>query len=195
MRLWLVRHPAVQLPAGICYGATDVAADPVHTAACADRLARLLPETVAAWSSPLGRCRSLADALQAQRPGLRFKSDPRLAEMDFGRWEGQHWDRIGAAAVAAWTEDFAQHRPGGGESVQIFLARVRQALDDTVARACEQGCAQALWITHAGVVKAARWLQAEREPLTRADQWPAASLACGECCVLDLPAAGPLSAE
>lgn len=182
MRLWLVRHPAVLLPAGICYGATDVPADPDHTAACARRLAQALPTGLAGACSPRVRCRSLAEALQALRPDLRVRPDARLAEMDFGRWEGQPWDAIGAHALAAWTDDFAHHRPGGGESVTLFLARVRQALDDTAA----QGDAQAVWITHAGVIKAARWLLSAREALTRADQWPADSLACGDCCVLAL---------
>ncbi|WP_326534952.1 histidine phosphatase family protein [Pseudorhodoferax sp.] len=184
MRLWLVRHAAVQLAPGICYGASDVPADPEHTAACAQRLAQALPEMPAVRCSPLGRCRNLADALQARRPGLQAAIDPRLAEMDFGHWEGQPWDGIGAAALAAWTDDFAQHRPGGGEPLAEFLGRVGQALQATAAL----GVPQALWITHAGVIKAVRWLLADAGPITRADQWPTDSVACGDWCVLELPA-------
>lgn len=184
MQLWLVRHPAVLLAPGICYGASDVAADPAHTAACAQRLAQLLPQALTAWCSPLVRCVSLADALQGWRPALRVTPEPRLAEMDFGHWEGRHWDAIGAAALAAWTDDFAQHRPGGGESLVAFLTRVQQALHATAAH----GAPTALWITHAGVIKAVRWLLAGQGPLTRADQWPTDSVACGDHCVLELPA-------
>ncbi|MGC3984057.1 MAG: histidine phosphatase family protein [Pseudorhodoferax sp.] len=184
MRLWLVRHPLVQLAPGICYGASDVPADPVHTADCAARLARELPHGLAGACSPLGRCRSLADALRRLRPDLRFTADARLAEMDFGRWEGQHWDGIGPAAMDAWTQDFARHRPGGGESVSDFVERVEAALQATAAA----DAPEALWITHAGVAKAVRWLLSGKGPLARADQWPLESLACGDCCVLELPA-------
>jgi alpha-ribazole phosphatase len=184
MQLWLVRHPLVQLAPGICYGASDVPADPAHTADCATRLAQVLPQGIAGACSPLGRCRSLADALKAHRPDLAFTTDPRLAEMDFGHWEGQHWDGIGRAAVSAWTQDFARHRPGDGESVSDFIARVQAALQATAAL----DAPQVLWVTHAGVAKAARWLLSGQGPLARADQWPTESLACGDWCVLDLPA-------
>lgn len=184
MRLWLVRHPQVLLAPGICYGASDVPADPAHTAQCATRLARQLPHGLAGACSPLVRCRGLADALAALRPDLHCTSDARLAEMDFGHWEGQHWDGIGRAAMNAWTEDFVQHRPGDGESVGGFVARVASALQTVTATAGPQ----ALWITHAGVIKAVRWLLANEGPLERADQWPTDSVACGDWCVLGLPA-------
>jgi alpha-ribazole phosphatase len=183
MRLWLVRHPLVQLAPGICYGASDVPADPAHTAQCAAQLARELPHGVAGACSPLGRCRSLADALARLRPDLHFSTDARLAEMDFGHWEGQPWDGIGRAAMAAWTQDFARHRPGDGESVSDFIARVQSALQATAAL----DVPEALWVTHAGVIKAVRWLLSGKGPLERADQWPTDSLACGASCVLALP--------
>ncbi len=184
MRLWLVRHPQVLLAPGICYGASDVLADPAHTAKCAARLAGVLPHGLAGACSPLGRCRSLAEALAPLRPDLRLGTDARLAEMDFGHWEGQHWDGIGRAAVAAWTQDFVRHRPGDGESVGDFVARVDAAMQSTAAGDARE----ALWITHAGVIKAVRWLLSGQGALARADQWPLDSLACGDCCVLERPA-------
>ena len=39
MKLWLVRHAQVLLPPGICYGATDVAADAAATLRAAQALA------------------------------------------------------------------------------------------------------------------------------------------------------------
>ena len=38
MRLWLVRHAATALPTGVCYGASDIPADPVATVEAARRL-------------------------------------------------------------------------------------------------------------------------------------------------------------
>ena len=52
-----------------------------------------------------------------------------LAEMDFGAWEGRPWAEVPEAELSAWTDDFADHAPGGtGECVRDFLSRVRGML-------------------------------------------------------------------
>lgn len=180
MSLWLARHAPVPGPAGLCYGSSDLPADPALTTASAQRLAAALPHGTRVWCSPLARCRVLAAALQALRADLAPTLDPRLAEMDFGDWEGRPWDAIGPAAITAWTDDFLQHRPGGGESVAQFLERVRHALADCRAAAPRD----TLWITHAGVIKAARVLQPGARPLAQASDWPRDTLACGQWTVL-----------
>lgn len=190
MRLWLVRHAVVPHTAGLCYGASDLAADPHATEAAAERLAQVLPPGTPACCSPLQRCRSLADCLQALRPDLAISSDARLAEMDFGRWEGQAWDAIGEAELSAWTADFASYRPGGGEALAVFMGRVGAALQGFSGAGADTG----LWITHAGVIKAVQWLASGRADIMRADQWPAGSLACGQWTVLDLPPSGSAAA-
>jgi len=172
MRLWLVRHATPLVDAGTCYGALDVAADAQATQQAALALALALPTGVVLHSSPMQRCTQLADALCALRADLSFTIDSRLREMDFGTWEGQRWDALGAAALQAWTDDFAHHRPGGGESVHGFMARVTQAWDE----ASSPG-ADLVWITHAGVIRAAALLHSGQAPVTQATQWPAA--ACG----------------
>jgi alpha-ribazole phosphatase len=135
MALILARHtrPAV---AGTCYGRSDAALAPSF-AAEAEALLAELPEIARIATSPLARCRRLADAL-GDRLGLPVAADPDLAEMDFGAWEGRPWDAIPAA------------RPHGGESVAMLLARTRRAL------ARLRGAPGAgLAITHAGVIRAA----------------------------------------
>jgi alpha-ribazole phosphatase len=117
----------------------------------------------------------LARALQALRPDLAFHPDPRLAEMDFGHWEGRRWDALGEPALTAWTNDFAHHPPGGGESVQAFMTRVASAWRD--AHRSGGSCA---WITHAGVIRATALLEQGITTPTRADQWPAAVPGFGE---------------
>lgn len=182
MRLWLVRHAPVPLAPGLCYGASDIAAEPHGTAECARRLASILPPLTPLRCSPLQRCRSLAQALAARRPDLVATTDPRLAEMDFGAWEGEPWKRIGQRAVDAWMDDFLHHRPGGGESVDEFMQRVALALQD-----CRrEGAADVAWITHAGVIKAVRALACRSTPIARASDWPAESVACGAWVVLTL---------
>ncbi|MBX3660741.1 MAG: histidine phosphatase family protein [Ramlibacter sp.] len=175
MTLWLVRHAKPLIDAGLCYGATDVAADPVATRRAAEALAAVLPALARVRSSPRQRCGQLAQALRELRPDLAATPDPRLAEMDFGAWEGQRWDRIDPTALKAWTDDFAHHRPGGGESVAAFMARVADAFDADSANPGD-----CLWITHAGVIRAIRLLAAGQRRVTRAADWPEQAPAFGQ---------------
>lgn len=180
-RLWLVRHAAPLLAPGLCYGRLDVPACPQATAASAAALAQALPERISAWHSPLQRCEQLALALQAPRPDLDSKPDARIAEMDFGRWEGQPWSRIARADIDAWTQDFAQHRPGGGECLAQMMARVAAALHSARAHASAHG-GDVLWISHAGVARCVQWLlqSPSANALPRADEWPQHAPATGQ---------------
>lgn len=189
MKLWLVRHAPPCVPAGVCYGRTDLPAGEAATADIARALAVRLPRGLAVRTSPSLRCRTLADALHALRPDLPIIADERLQELDFGTWEMRAWDDIGPHAMAAWTADFAQHQPGGGESVRQLLARVAAAFDEACARS-----AGMLWITHAGVIRAARLLLSGVRQVDTAAQWPAQGIPFGSIEVHDLPARGPLSA-
>ncbi|RYY78173.1 MAG: phosphoglycerate kinase, partial [Comamonadaceae bacterium] len=131
MTLWLVRHAVTLAAPGTCYGRLDVAAEPSSTGIAAQALAAALPRGVKVLSSPASRCRLLAAELARHRPDLAAAaSDDRLQEMDFGAWEGQAWSAIGEAALTRWTDDFAGHAPGGGESVQALLDRVASALHE-----------------------------------------------------------------
>ena len=188
MKLWLVRHAQPLVAPGICYGRLDVATDAGATAECASKLAARLPNGIRIVTSPLQRCEQLANALIGLRPDLTCKKELRLQEMDFGDWEGRRWDAIGAAALDAWVADFARHRPGGGESVQAFLQRVAAVWDelwDQANASARDEPADTVWITHAGVIRAATLLQRDLRQLTRADQWPTITPGFGEWSVLE----------
>lgn len=180
MRLWLVRHATPLVTAGTCYGALDVAADAQATQQAALALAQALPPGAVLRSSPLQRCTQLAAALLALRADLSFATDSRLREMDFGTWEGRRWDTLDADALQAWTGDFAHHRPGGGESVHGFMARVTQAWQEAPSLG-----ADLVWITHAGVIRAATLLHTDQVPVTQAAQWPAAACGFGQWQVIE----------
>ncbi|RQH08432.1 alpha-ribazole phosphatase [Paraburkholderia dinghuensis] len=171
MDLVLIRHPAVAVEPGVCYGRSDVplAGEAAHEAACfARRLVALhAPVPLRIESSPLTRCERVAHAL-ALAHGLAPCVDPRLAEMDFGAWEMQRWDAIERAQIDAWAADFEHARAHGGESVAQFDARVGAWFDEVDAR----GTKEATWaVTHAGVIRsiAARALEL---PLSRCARWP-----------------------
>jgi alpha-ribazole phosphatase len=182
MKLWLLRHARVTLEAGLCYGASDVPADPELTRQAAETAARLLPPGVSVRVSGLGRAQQLAHALCHLRPDLPPPAiDPRLNEMDFGRWELQRWDAIPRVAFDDWMADFAHHRFGGAESTQQVIERVADALDAQRAA----GVAQAVWVTHAGVIRAVQFIAAHgRGPIREAIEWPRASPEPGGCSVV-----------
>ncbi|MGJ7492034.1 histidine phosphatase family protein [Variovorax sp. ZT4R33] len=175
--LWLLRHAPVDAPAGLCYGRTDLVASAEVTRQVAAGIAAVLPAEVAIHSSPLRRCAALADAIAEQRPGqARPSSDPRLAEMDFGAWEGQPWADIPRADFDAWMSDFADGRAGrDGESTRAFMARVGAAWDEWLASQRD-----ALWVTHAGVMRAVMLLQHGVRCPDSAAAWPSKPIAFGQ---------------
>jgi alpha-ribazole phosphatase len=178
MQLWLVRHARPLIDTGICYGQLDVAADRSATRECAESLAGVLPKGTAVHCSTLQRCEQLTPELLGLRPDLTLKNDQNLREMSFGDWEGRRWDEIGAAALDAWVRDFAAHRPGGGESVQDFMARVAGAFDAVDPHQ------PTLWITHAGVIRAARLIAGGLRDVRHAAQWPQDAPGFGQWCTL-----------
>ncbi len=175
LKLWLVRHAPVLLPAGLCYGASDVDADQALSQQTAQALAALLPAGLPVWVSGLARAQLLARQLQTLRPDLPPpQTDTRLNEMDFGCWEQQAWDAIPRPAFDAWMADFAHHRFGGTESTQMVVERVAAALGD-LRTALAQSAAQpeAVWISHAGVIRAAQFVAAHGASRLRGvEQWP-----------------------
>ncbi len=174
--LWLVRHAQPLVEAGTCYGSTDLEADATDTQRAAQALAARLPQGLAVWCSPRLRCLQLAQALQALRPDLGPPAlDPRLAEMDFGCWEGWRWSDIPRADLDAWTADFADHAFGGRESVQQLMARVEQAWQQAL-----QSEVPVVWITHAGVMRAAMLLARGERRVGEGASWPKEPIAFAE---------------
>ena len=167
-RLWLVRHARPLVEPGTCYGRLDVPADAQATRDAAAALARALPPGAWVQYSPLQRCELFALSLQALRPDLGLNPEPRIAEMDFGAWEGRAWNAIGRADIDAWTARFHGHAPGGGEPLAAMLARVNAVLRDAAARAGD-----VVWITHAGVARCVQWLLAHGEGRApQSHEWP-----------------------
>ena len=175
MQVFLIRHPRPQVDDGVCYGRLDVPACDV--AAAAESLRPALPAGLPVLSSPLRRCRELAERLH---PAPRF--DDGLMEMYFGDWEGRRWDEIGAAALDAWAADLLHHVPPGGESVAMLQARVVATLDALVA----EGLSACIVVTHTGVIRAAVG-HARRLTVAEWASWRV-DYAC--CLPLDWPPAG-----
>ena len=146
--IFLARHPRPRVGARICYGRTDVPlAEPPEAGADALLLA-IGPDPVERIvTSPLQRAALVARAVAA-RTGAPLHTDDRLAEMDFSAWENRPWNGIPRAEVDAWAADPLRYRPGGGESVNDVLLRVRRAWTGIASSADNT-----LVLTHAGPIR------------------------------------------
>lgn len=103
--------------------------------------------------------------------------------MDFGSWEGRAWQDIAPAELQAWTDGFAHHAVGGsGESTTQVMARVASAYDEL------HGPHDTLWITHAGVIRAAELIARGVRQINQASDWPANAPGYGQWCKLDVQA-------
>lgn len=148
MPVILVRHTRPAVPEGVCYGVLDLDLAPTFDDEAAAVLAAL-PRAERLVSSPLQRCRRLAERIGAAR-GIAPVFDERLREFDFGAWEGVPWDDIPRSELDAWAADFFHARPHGGESVRMLHERVGAAIADY-----RRSGASHVVVTHAGVIKAA----------------------------------------
>ena len=142
MRLFLIRHPRPDVAEGVCYGQSDVGLAE-DAAAVAARLQPLLPDAPV-FSSPLSRCRLLAESLHPAPV-----CDVRLRELYFGDWEMRTWDEIGHPAVDAWVADPLHYAGHGGESVSALRRRAAACAAEIAAQH-----ETAVLVVHAGVMKA-----------------------------------------
>ena len=148
MRIALVRHgPTLWNVQGRIQGKTDIALSDDGAA----QMARLrLPRNFSyarAFVSPLQRARQTAALLGIENPVI----DARLAEHDWGRWEGLTREEILARdGPDALSYSGLELHPPGGESMRDFIARVTAFLRDAAA-----GEGDAVAVTHRGVMRAA----------------------------------------
>jgi alpha-ribazole phosphatase len=148
------RHPRAEGGAGRCIGRTELRVPLRRAKRLAHRVrqaARRLAAPRCVWVSPRLRCRAVGRVLRGF--GFAVTVDERLAELDFGTWDGRRWSEIPAAEVEAWGADLLHHAPGGGEALVALASRVHAfALEAVQAARGDQG--PRLVLTHGG------WLNA-----------------------------------
>jgi alpha-ribazole phosphatase len=148
MKLHLIRHTSLAVPAGICYGQSDVdVAASFYTELA--QLKRKLADVNfnAVYASPLQRCSKLAHALDIA-PVIH---DERLKELHFGDWEMQAWDAIPREIFDVWAQDYANLSPPNGESFSALYDRAIEFIEEVSGHS--QGKDVAI-VTHGGVIRA-----------------------------------------
>ncbi len=100
--------------------------------------------TFTAVSGPEQRCLQTAE-LCGLDPGI----EPRLADLDCGRWRGELLSSVRPADVAVWLDDLSS-APHGGESVVDLMNRVSSWLDSLRCTG-----SRTVAVTHPAVIRAA----------------------------------------
>ncbi len=145
-QLFLVRHALPVVEAGICYGQLDLEVEEQAHIRLMRDVSQTAPKDALLLSSPLRRCLKTAKALEAegfQTPLI----DDRLAEMNFGNWEGQPWRAIERAQIDAWAADVVNFKPPGGESVRDIAQRALDCI------ASLDFSSDVVLLTHAGIIQ------------------------------------------
>jgi alpha-ribazole phosphatase len=109
---------------------------PADFIAQAAHLVPLLPAAARVLSAPAKRCTLLAEHL-ASALGTKPAIDARLAELDFGRWEGIAWADIPRVQTDVWTRDVWNNAPPEGEAYAALHARVGAAWESLLAAGME----------------------------------------------------------
>ena len=128
MEVVFLRHTAVDVPEGTCYGQADVPLkDSFEEEAAVTKAALEAGGPIDhAYTSPLSRCTRLA-AFCGYADAER---DPRLLEINFGEWEMMLFDKITDPQLQIWYADHIHTPVTGGESFMQQYQRVCRFLDE-----------------------------------------------------------------
>lgn len=145
MSIYLIRHTAPQIEKGTCYGQADIDVKesfPEEAAVIRTAIPLAFREV---WSSPLQRCRKLAEHLF---PGMPVNLEHKLMEINCGEWEMQKWDDIPSHIIDPWMKDYVNIRIPGGENYIDLYDRVVESFLHIASRE-----APIAIVTHGGVIR------------------------------------------
>jgi alpha-ribazole phosphatase len=145
MEIYLIRHTTPAVAKGICYGQTDLDV----TGTFVDEVNSIIPHLPAGiinvYSSPLQRCKKLAEALFPQHE-ISLHDD--LMELNCGNWEMQEWNAIPKTEMQPWLDDFVNVVVPEGESYTQMHQRVIGRFEAIVQQA-----KPAVIVAHGGVLR------------------------------------------
>ena len=135
MKVYLIRHTAVDVPSGTCYGQTDVPLKSTFETEAAQTLRNLSGTHFDhVYSSPLSRARRLAGYCGYPDP----ECDDRLMEINFGKWEMQRFDAISDPRLQEW---FDQRFPRSSNRRRILRGSIPACcclLDELKKKPCQE---------------------------------------------------------
>jgi len=142
MEVYLIRHTTPKISKGICYGQTDLEIDDTSFEQELKFVLKNIPNDIEKYfSSPLKRCKQLAEKLNAN-----YSIDERLMELNFGDWENKNWNEIDQSQLNVWMQDFVNVSPPNGENYKNLCWRTESFINEVL----ETNLQKIAIITHAG---------------------------------------------
>jgi len=149
MEIYLIRHTKPDILANICYGQSDIdVASSFSQELASIRKHFQIDDTFIIFSSPLKRCRILAEALSLSSP---IHTDNRLKELNFGDWELKRWDDMDQNILSEWGDNFVTMPVPGGESCREMYDRSISFFKELCAEYKE--AKKVAVVTHGGVIR------------------------------------------
>ena len=145
MEIYLIRHTTPKVEKGICYGQADLDITETFLEEVEAIKPHLPSEKVKVYSSPLQRCKKLADALFE---GLNIDIHDDLMELNCGQWELLPWNDIPKEEIQPWMDDFVNVRVPQGESYVDLHNRVVNRFNKIVEKQ-----ESAVIVAHGGVLR------------------------------------------
>ncbi len=147
MAIYLVRHTPTILPKTVCYGQLDVGLQTPYSLLFDAVLKQLPTQINTIYSSPLIRCKLLANFIAKKNNAAKLNFDDRLKELHFGDWEGKSWDALPPNELNPWMEDFVNISVPNGECFKDLYSR-SVAFFQTITNNNNT-----IIISHAGVIR------------------------------------------
>ena len=155
MDIYLIRHTTPAVEKGVCYGQADldVTASFYEEAAI---IQQFIPKDIrSVYSSPLQRCKRLADHLFTAH---NIQLHDGLKEINCGNWELQLWDDIPKEETDRWMKNLIAERIPGGESYQEIFERVVQVFNQIIVQHAlvtpgHEGPPAVAIVSHGGVIR------------------------------------------
>ncbi|MFY8023812.1 MAG: alpha-ribazole phosphatase [Sediminibacterium sp.] len=145
MEIYLIRHTTPKVEKGICYGQADLDITETFLEEVEAIKPHLPSEGIKVYSSPLQRCKKLADALFE---GLNIDIHDDLMELNCGQWELLPWNDIPKEEIQPWMDDFVNVRVPQGESYVDLHNRVVNRFNKIVEKQ-----ESAVIVAHGGVLR------------------------------------------
>ena len=150
MEIYLIRHTTPLIDKGICYGQSDLAVGNDFEKDSNEIIKSLPLRIDAVYSSPLLRCKALAEKIISSSDQLsNCIIDERLIEINFGKWEMKKWCEISHEEFKAWEKDVVLNPVPGGESFSELNERVNSFLQDLL----KNNFQAVVIVTHSGVIR------------------------------------------
>lgn len=145
MEIYLIRHTTPKVEKGICYGQADLDITETFLEEVEAIKPHLPSDEIKVYSSPLQRCKKLADALF---DGLAIDVHDDLMELNCGQWELLPWNDIPKEEIQPWMDDFVNVAVPKGESYVDLHNRVVKRFNEIVSKQ-----ESAVIVAHGGVLR------------------------------------------